>query len=148
MDGGGAYRYGARWNSPGRRAIYAAESYAGCLLEVLVHANTGRLPIDLVWTRISIPRSARIQQFTETGRAWNAGDYLVSREAGDRWLEANDSLVLVVSSIVTAGIERNVVINPDHEQFQSLTVTKPEPVIWDERLFTFKNEGRHKSGNR
>src|SRR6266436_2721595 len=43
FDGSGAMIHGARWNSPGRRVIYAAETYAGALLEILVHAS-GRIP--------------------------------------------------------------------------------------------------------
>jgi len=35
--------HGARWNSPGRRVIYASETYAGALLEILVHAS-GSVP--------------------------------------------------------------------------------------------------------
>ena len=36
--------FGGRWNSPGRRVIYAAESYAGAMLEVLANSNIGRVP--------------------------------------------------------------------------------------------------------
>ena len=44
LDGGGAMRLGGRWNSPGRRVIYASLTFAGAMLEVLVHTNTGRVP--------------------------------------------------------------------------------------------------------
>ena len=39
FDGSGAMLHGTRWNSPGRRIVYAAETYAGALLEILVHAS-------------------------------------------------------------------------------------------------------------
>ena len=38
FDGTGARLRGARWNSPGRPVIYAADSFAGSILEVLAHA--------------------------------------------------------------------------------------------------------------
>lgn len=41
FDGQGAATFGGRWNSPGRRVIYAAETFAGAMLEVLVNANIG-----------------------------------------------------------------------------------------------------------
>ena len=44
FDGTGAMLHGARWNSPGKPVIYAAETYAGALLETLVHANLGSVP--------------------------------------------------------------------------------------------------------
>ena len=46
--------FGGRWNSPGRRVIYAAESYAGAMLEVLVNANIGRMPKHHGWIEILI----------------------------------------------------------------------------------------------
>ena len=36
-DGTGARLHGARWNSPGRTVVYAADSFAGALLEILAH---------------------------------------------------------------------------------------------------------------
>lgn len=136
MDGGGAQRFGARWNSPGRRAVYAAETYAGALLEIVVHANLGRVPQDLVWVRITIPPSVRIIELDDaTLGAWNSSDYLDSREAGDTWLRAGETAVLTVPSAATAGVERNFVFNPDHREFKHLAVTEPQPVQWDFRLF-------------
>lgn len=44
FDGRGAALYGGRWNFPGRYVIYAAETYAGALIEKLVHTNIGRVP--------------------------------------------------------------------------------------------------------
>ena len=55
VDGTGAFLQGARWNSPGRRVIYASESYAGALLETLVHSRIGKLPRHHMWIEIEIP---------------------------------------------------------------------------------------------
>ena len=55
FDGTGAMLYGARWNSHGRRVIYAAETYAGALLEILVHAS-GSVPRSQGYVEIEIPR--------------------------------------------------------------------------------------------
>ena len=54
FGGSGAMLYGARWNSPGRRVIYAAETYAGALLEILVHAS-GSVPQSQGYVEIEIP---------------------------------------------------------------------------------------------
>ena len=39
FDGTGAERMGGRWNSRGRPVVYCADSMAGSLVEILVHAN-------------------------------------------------------------------------------------------------------------
>jgi RES domain-containing protein len=49
---------GGRWNWVGRRVIYAAETYAGALSEVLVHANLGVAPKTQVVVEIDIPDGA------------------------------------------------------------------------------------------
>jgi RES domain-containing protein len=49
FDGSSAALIGSRWNSPGRSAIYTATSYAGAMLERLVHAGTGLVPKHQRW---------------------------------------------------------------------------------------------------
>jgi RES domain-containing protein len=58
FDGEGAATFGGRWNSPGRRVIYAAQAYAGAMLEVLVNANIGRMPKQYAWIEILIGEQA------------------------------------------------------------------------------------------
>jgi RES domain-containing protein len=63
FDGSGAMFHGARWNSPGRRVIYAAETYAGALLEILVHAS-GSVPQSQGYVEIEIPAGLSIEEIT------------------------------------------------------------------------------------
>lgn len=37
FDGEGAYRYGGRWNSQGRRVVYTSATLSLAALEMLVH---------------------------------------------------------------------------------------------------------------
>jgi hypothetical protein len=55
FDGPGAATFVGRWNSPGRRIIYAAETYAGAMLEALVNSNIGRIPKQHAWIETLIP---------------------------------------------------------------------------------------------
>src|SRR5450759_5950779 len=72
FDGSGAMRHGARWNSPGRRVIYAAETYAGALLEILVHAS-GSVPQSQGYIEIEIPSGLSIEELTQDDVArWDA----------------------------------------------------------------------------
>src|SRR6266851_1530220 len=126
FDGTGAFLSGARWNSPGRRIIYAAETFAGALLEMLAHTRTGRAPRTQAWIEISIPPGVSIER-VEPGdlRGWDSEDSLQARQFGDSWRR---SLILIVPSVVTGGIGRNVLINQDHPEFQSLRSSPPRRV--------------------
>ena len=135
FDGTGAAIHGGRWNSPGRRVIYAAETYAGAMLEALAHSNIGRLPKTQVWIEILIGKSVRIEALDPAELpGWHATNQRVCRDYGDRWYDQRRTAVLVVPSIVVRP-ERNIAINQDHPDFPKIRATQPKPVIWDERLF-------------
>ena len=136
FDGAGAKLTGGRWNSPGRPVIYAAETFAGALLEVLVHANLGRVPPTHAIIEVAIPGSVLIETVRpEAIPGWDAPDQIVSREFGNRWLQGLRSGVLLVPSFVVRGREQNVLINPEHHDFGQITASEPEDLLWDERLF-------------
>ena len=133
FDASGAALFGGRWNSPGRRVIYGAETYSGALLERLVHSNIGRIPKHHVWVRIDIPAGVRVEELrAEDLAGWT--DESASRRFGDQWYDERRSAVLFVPSVVSR-VERNVVINEAHREFGKLSAQTPQPVIWDERLF-------------
>lgn len=129
---GDAARYPGRWNSLGRPVVYAAETFSGAMLEILVHANIGRPPRDLHFATIVIPSEVAIEEFS--GAEADVADADRSRRFGDVWCEEQRTAVLLVPSVVTR-IERNLVINPSHPDFGRITASKPERVIWDPRLF-------------
>jgi RES domain-containing protein len=137
----GALRTGGRWNSIGQPVIYAAESYAGAMLEVLVHANLSAPPKNHRVVRITIPESVEVETLLASDLpGWDAEDLIVSREFGDRWLKEMRSAVLRVPSVVTEGRESNILINPLHAQFSLIQAAAPEPVRWDARLFAAREK--------
>jgi RES domain-containing protein len=136
FEGTGARLVGGRWNSPGRAVIYAAETFAGAVLEVLVHSSMGRLPKTHALVEITIPEEIAVETVAAAAvPGWEAKDQIASRAFGDRWLEEQRTAVLLVPSAVTGGRERNVLLNPVHGEFRHITVSMPQEVIWDERLF-------------
>ena len=135
FDGEGAASFGGRWNSPGRRVIYAAGSYAGAMLEVLAHTNIGRIPQTQSWIEIMIGSGVKIEELKEGDvRGWDAADHRASREYGDRWYDEGRTAVLIVPSVL-ARPERNFAINQNHPDFIKIRATAPKPVQWDDRLF-------------
>ncbi|CAG9171269.1 hypothetical protein LMG23992_01976 [Cupriavidus laharis] len=135
--GTGAMLVGGRFNSPGRPVIYGALTFAGAMLEVLVHARIGKVPRHHVCVTAEVPgevSAERAEPFALPA-GWDAHDALaVARAYGDRWLEEGRSAVLVVPSVV-ARAEWNALVNPGHPDASSIVAGAPEPVHWDERLF-------------
>lgn len=135
-DATGAMLRGGRWNSAGQRVIYAADSYAGAMLEVLVHANLSVPPKHHQFVRITIPNKVKFETLAAAELpGWDAEDLTAARSFGDAWLRAGRTAVLRVPSVVTEGREYNILINPKHSQAGLIEVSAPEPVRWDERLF-------------
>lgn len=137
FDGTGAALEGGRWNSPGAPVIYAAASYAGALLEILVHAGTDELPGAHHAVTIDVPAGVAIERLVpEEVPGWDAPNERAARRAGDAWRTAGRSAVLLVPSVVAAPLDWNVVIDPLHADAARLVVSVPTPVHWDPRLFT------------
>lgn len=135
-DGTGAMRFGGRWNSPGSPVIYGATTYAGAMLEVLVHTRIGKIPQTHQWIVGDIPEKIQIESVSvqALARDWDSQESVIARDFGDRWIREQRSAVLLVPSVVT-GEEGNVVINPAHPEARKIRVSEPKRVIWDSRLF-------------
>jgi len=135
FDGGGAFRWGGRWNGPGRYVIHAAESYSLALLENLVHFNLGELPPRFLVAPLKIPKdvSRKIADGAEVPR-WNApSPYTASREYGDAWYDERRTAVLIVPSVVSP-FECNVLINQEHLDARRIEVGAPVRALLDDRL--------------
>jgi RES domain-containing protein len=136
FDGAGARRVGGRWNSPGRAVIYASGTYSGAMLEILVHANLNRLPRPQAYIEIAIPDDVPVEHITARDvPGWQHDDQIASRTFGNRWLDEQRTAVLIVPSLVTRGIEQNLLLNPLHPDFSRIAASEPRDVIWDARLF-------------
>ena len=135
LDGGGAAASDdARWNSRGRRIIYAAEHYATALVEKMAQINAQRLPSTLVYARIELPLAAvdRIEPSAVPG--WDADDKTVSQAFGDKWYDEQRTLALLVPSLGAPGLEWNVLINQQHPDFAEVVASKPRPIVCHPKL--------------
>ena len=134
FDGEGARRWGGRWNSRGRAAVYTSATTSLALLETLVHADLGLLPFY-----VAIPVSFDGKLLTRVGvedlpTFWQALPIPGEAQAlGDRWLESQASCVLEVPSVIVPH-ESNFVLNPGHPDFGSLEIGKVVSLAIDPRL--------------
>lgn len=127
---------GGRWNSPGSLVIYAGLSQSGAMLEILVHANIGRLPRTSQLIVIEIPDSIKIETFdTASLPGWDHPNMVVSRLFGDTWVQSGRSVALLVPSVI-AKHDKNIVINQMHPDAGKIIAGNHESLQWDSRLFT------------
>jgi RES domain-containing protein len=135
-DGTGARLHGARWNSPGHAVIYAADSFAGALLEILAHSLRPRtLPGPHHAVRIEIPDDVVETLEADVLPGWESKGSPEALAFGDRWLSEERSAVLVVPAVPSRPVGRNVLINPGHADAGRITLSDPFTVPWDDRLF-------------
>ena len=104
------------------------------MLEALVHWN-GALPPNQHFIEITVPKGTSYEVVTaDMVPGWFHPDGEAARRFGRQWCGENRSAILFVPS-VPARMERNIVINCRHADFESLTIGLETPVWWDQRLF-------------
>ena len=122
LNGEGAARYGGRWNPKGMRAVYCSENSSLAALEIL--ANLARpatfpnyhiLDIDLPDDSITVVPILDSD----------------TRQTGAEMLQTH--LAISAPSMVNP-LERNVVINPAHPDFDTVVRGTIRPFIFDRRL--------------
>jgi RES domain-containing protein len=135
-SGEGARLYGGRWNPPGAPAIYAGTSFAGCLLEILVHANLKKPPSAARYVEAVVPDDVSRERFeARSTPGWDGEDLSIPQAFGRDWISGRRSALLIVPSVVTTGLDESVVVNPDHPDAARIAVGPEEPVALDRRLF-------------
>lgn len=135
-QGTGARLTGGRWNSPGVAAIYAGMTPEIAAMEKLVHASD-ILPHDLVLSVIEMPSNERLYLRLTVADLPAGWDALPSSTAaisiGDEFLLASTHLGLIVPSAIMPEAS-NVVLNPCHPEFSSVTFSIVRPFEFDSRL--------------
>lgn len=137
-SGAGALRVDGRWHRAGLPLVYATESAAVALLEVLVHVERPRLlAMDLVVvpSRFDEGMMLRVEEAYGPLPAewWRFPWPAATQEIGRRWVDEQRSVVLDVPSAVVRSA-RNYVINPAHPDFGQIEIADPAPFEIDPRL--------------
>jgi RES domain-containing protein len=136
-SGEGARLYGQRWNPPGFPAIYAGTSFAVCLIELLVHTNRKSPPSGARFVEAEVPDDVSRETFNPASLpGWDdLRGTSIARSFGRDWIESRRSALLIVPSVVTAGRDTNVVVNPTHADAVRIAVGPETPVVLDPRFF-------------
>ena len=135
-DGMGAALIGGRWNSPGKPMIYGSLSYACAMLEILAHANIGRVPDTFRYVIAEVPDDVPVDMIQEDSlpQGWDKENTSPARVFGDQWLNEARTTVLIIPSVI-ARHDQNALVNPLHPDAKKINISEPNLVIWDKRLF-------------
>lgn len=134
ISGEGAMRYGGRWNSPGTRVAYLADSLALATLELSVHITGAR--VSYVAVELDVPDSLVVALDVDVlKRRWSA-DAAHTAQLGDEWATAGRSLALAVPSALVdpRSGERNLLVNPQHRRATRIREIQRFDVTLDQRL--------------
>lgn len=136
FSGEEAWLWGGRFNSPGKKAVYTSGSLSLALLETLVQSNDRSNLKKKVLVRASIPEEfIQIPTESDLPEKW---DWIplskASQSYGDSWIENVKDAVLKIPSVVVP-VEFNYVINPEHPDFDRISISAPVPLPLDPRFF-------------
>lgn len=137
FSGEGARLYPGRWNSGARRLVYTASSLSLAALEKFVHMGEDGRNIRFASYEIEIPDRVNVARWgiSDLPPNWDIHPASgVTQAKGDAWLASNASAVLILPSVVTPG-EANILLNPEHGDFQYLRISNAAPFSFDPRLW-------------
>lgn len=135
FSGEGAYVAGSRWNTPGHRMAFAAQSESLATLEYLVHATSDAYFHETVLVVAELDdRYVAAYNSKALPKNWRSFPPAPeTQRIGDDWLASETSTALEVPSAIVPR-ERNVLINPRHKDFGKLRVLAVEEWGPDPRL--------------
>ncbi|WP_090249991.1 RES family NAD+ phosphorylase [Ectothiorhodospira marina] len=136
FSGMGNRKVGSRWVPEGLLAVYTSENLSTAVLETLVHINPNHFSSHFVCIRAEIPEPIPMDEVSLADLPEDWRSRFEDRElqqVGAEWIERGSSAILIVPSAVVPQ-ERNIIINPRHEDFAKITVGAAEPYLFDTRL--------------
>lgn len=125
-----------RWNSEGKKVIYAASSVSLAIMENLVRRSGYGFNSDFAIMFIEVPDHINITAYTpETlPPGWNEpGNYAVSQPVGDAWYDSMKTAVLKIPSAVVPQ-EYNYVLNSHHPDYARIKLAAVTEFVPDKRI--------------
>lgn len=134
LSGDGAAAFGGRWNPPGRRMVYTAQSLALATLEMSVHLTGGRVKYVAIQFDIA-DQLVDALELDGLKRSW-ATNEMATQRVGQAWLDSRQSAALTVPSALVdpRSGERNVLLNPSHPAVASFREVQRFETLLDERI--------------
>lgn len=127
--------YGGRWNSKGQAVVYTSGELGVAVLENIVHLPKPRNLTEHSCAAIHIPESL-ISKVGELPVDWKTNTS-AARSIGNKWIENSKAAVLEVPCAIIdcdSHQAKNYLLNPNHPQFNQLTINSFESLDLDPRI--------------
>jgi RES domain-containing protein len=132
FSGRGGLHGKGRWHTPGHPIVYAAQSTALAMAEILVHLQRSNAIEPYNRWEIEVPDKL-ITAAPDLPGGWRRNPAL-TQTFGDSWLASQGSVAHLVPSAIVPN-EMNCLINPAHPRFNlAWVVSGPHPFAFDSRL--------------
>lgn len=135
LTGEGAYLFGGRWNSAGRRCLYTAESVALAAWETYVHLKKN-IPKNFVLVTLKIPEDIILleKEYGDKPTHWKRKSPIHpwTIQTGDDFLMHQKALAMQVPSVVVQG--NNYLINPLHPAMADVNLISVTDFNFDKRI--------------
>jgi len=136
LSGKGARLTGGRWNPKDTAVIYTSESRSLAAMEFLVHVSLTDIPPGIKIVSIDVPETIVPKEIDPSSlpKDWRRSPAPFSLgDIGAKWVSRMESLLLRVPSAVVKH-EFNILINPNHPDFKSVSIIEVENFMYDERF--------------
>jgi RES domain-containing protein len=135
FSGDGARLYGGRWSPSGTALVYAAESRALAVVEVLANVDDAETLFDVAWVLVSAEVPAElIEKPARLPDNWRQFPHAIETQTlGMEWVRSKRSAVLRVPSAVVPG-EWNYLLDPAHSDFKRVKIGPAESFAFDPRF--------------
>jgi len=137
LSGQGARLFGGRWNKIGYNMLYCSSHLSLCVLEILVHMDYQFFTKDFSFIEIEFPDETLVTEVKPNilEQNWRHNPPLsFTQDYGTDWLISQESLALKLPSAVLPE-EFNILLNPNHLDFNSIKVKETKHLEIDGRVF-------------
>jgi RES domain-containing protein len=125
-----------RWNSAGKKVIYAAQSISLAFMESMIRRAGFGFNNQYNTMVLEIPDKMVVTTVAANSlrKGWrDYRDYSICQQIGDKWYKDAKTAILKVPSAVLPQ-ENNYVINTMHKDFLKVRQVATIPVVPDERI--------------
>lgn len=132
LNGTGGLNASGRWHIMGRPVVYAAESPAGALTELLVHMDPQFADEEFQLLEIEVPSGIAMKLASQLLPDWE-NHLAVTRKIGDDWLVGMETALLRVPSAIVPDTF-NMLINPLHRDAKKIRIVAKKKLRLNPRL--------------